>query len=283
MASARPKNFGFVIGAAKSGTTALFDALRKHPEICGSKMKEPHFFSFDETYALGIDYYLSLFSNWDASRHKVALDASATYSHSPKLGDSARRIHEFDPGARFIYIMRNPFERIRSHNQMFMTFGREALSASQGVEQDYLNISKYHYQISRYRQYFPREALLLLTLDQMVVDPEKMLLRIFEHLGVKANAGVTYKKLHSSDILYSMYFIKRALIERGDIEGGATTRDALNYFNGIAENEREEIRKIAARQFDVNEVDMERFRRALSDDMKALADEYGINVAAWGF
>lgn len=283
MASGRPKKFSFIIGAAKSGTTALFNALCTHPEICGSKMKEPHFFSFDETYASGLDHYFSLFPNWEASRHKLALDASATYSHSPKLGDSARRIHEFSPEARFIYIMRNPFERIRSHNQMFMTFGRKALSVSQDVEQDYLNISKYHYQLSRYRQYFSREALLLLTLDQMIAEPEKMLSRIFQHLDVRADVKVTYKKQHSSELLYSMFFIKRSLIERGDIDGGATTRSALNYFNNLGENEREEIKKIAAGQFDIDEGEKERFKRALHDDMRALADDYGIDVGAWGF
>jgi len=283
MASPRPTDFCFIIGAAKSGTTALFNALCKHSEICGPKMKEPHFFSFDETYALGIDYYLNLFPNWEAPRHRLAIDASATYSHSPKLADTARRIHEFNPGARFIYIMRNPFERIRSHNQMFMTFGRESLAVSKEVEQNYLNISKYYYQLSRYRQYFPKGALLPLTLDQMIAEPGKMLSRIFEHLCVKADADVTYEKQHSSDLLYSMYFIKRSLKERGDIDGGATTRDAWNYFNGIGENERKEIKKIAAGQFEIDEGNMERFRRALRDDMKALADEYGIDVAAWGF
>ena len=36
-----------IIGAAKSGTTALYHYLRQHPQIYMSPVKEPNFFAFE--------------------------------------------------------------------------------------------------------------------------------------------------------------------------------------------------------------------------------------------
>jgi Sulfotransferase family len=45
----------FIVGAAKAGTTALYDYLTQHPHVFLSRVKEPMFFSREENYARGID------------------------------------------------------------------------------------------------------------------------------------------------------------------------------------------------------------------------------------
>src|SRR3712207_6966731 len=47
----------FVIGAAKAGTTALYDYLTQHPRVFLSQVKETMFFSREEYYARGLDWY----------------------------------------------------------------------------------------------------------------------------------------------------------------------------------------------------------------------------------
>jgi hypothetical protein len=49
-----------VIGAAKSGTTALYHALKQHPEIAMCPVKEPRFFTFENQ---PLD-----FLNWDGKK-----------------------------------------------------------------------------------------------------------------------------------------------------------------------------------------------------------------------
>ena len=51
-----------VPGAAKSGTSSLHEALNKHPEICMSEIKEPHYFCRLGKYAQGSSYHNSLFT-----------------------------------------------------------------------------------------------------------------------------------------------------------------------------------------------------------------------------
>ena len=46
-----------IIGAAKSGTTTLYEYLCRHPQIFMSTPKEPDFFSLDQNYTKGIEWY----------------------------------------------------------------------------------------------------------------------------------------------------------------------------------------------------------------------------------
>lgn len=57
----------FIVGAAKAGTTALFQHLRRHPDVFIPATKEPHFFTrfspgpFYPPDILDRDAYLKLF------------------------------------------------------------------------------------------------------------------------------------------------------------------------------------------------------------------------------
>lgn len=38
-----------IVGTAKAGTTSLYAYLDQHPEVFMSEVKEPHFFSWEDT------------------------------------------------------------------------------------------------------------------------------------------------------------------------------------------------------------------------------------------
>ena len=83
----------FVLGAAKSATTALHDYLGQHPDIFMSDPKEP--FYFEAEYGLGSAFYFQrYFSNWRGerivgeSRHRnlyLPYVPDRIYSTTPKL------------------------------------------------------------------------------------------------------------------------------------------------------------------------------------------------------
>lgn len=105
--------FALIVGAMKSGTSNLFHVLGQHPQIAPCNLKEPNFFSDEQEYAKGFSYYRDLW-DWDPAVHKVALEASTTYTKYPRQ-EAAGRIAEAAKDFRLIYIMRNPLERIESH------------------------------------------------------------------------------------------------------------------------------------------------------------------------
>ena len=108
----------FIVGHHKCGTTALYEMLRRHPQIYMPDLKEPRFFASDlhalmrdgagahtETY----DEYLSLF---DAAKPEQRVgEASPSYLAPSRRGG---RIAEVQPAAQIIAILREPASFLRS-------------------------------------------------------------------------------------------------------------------------------------------------------------------------
>lgn len=101
-----------IIGAAKCGTTTLYEYLCRHPQVFMSVPKEPHFFAREPIYAKGMDWYRSLFSGAQASQ--VCGEASTLYTRWPDFPNCARRVAEHVPKAKLIYVMRHPIDRAYS-------------------------------------------------------------------------------------------------------------------------------------------------------------------------
>ncbi len=108
----------FIVGHAKSGTTALYEMLRRHPQIYMPDVKELWFFSpelrsrFRKPSARRpetLDGYLALFAA--AGREQRAGEASPRYLQSRT---AASRIAEVQPAARIIAILREPASFLRS-------------------------------------------------------------------------------------------------------------------------------------------------------------------------
>lgn len=109
----------FIIGAPKSGTTALSEYLRGHPNIYFSRVKEPHFFDLDTSkrLKLSLSTYLSLFDEADLARHKAIGEGSTGYLFSSV---AVAEILKFNPNAKFIVILRNPAELVQAwHSEMY--------------------------------------------------------------------------------------------------------------------------------------------------------------------
>src|SRR5690349_8105845 len=101
----RAPNF-FIVGAAKSGTTSLWQYLKQHPDIFmppDIALKEPAYYC--DTYGVeAYAAYLLMFFK-DAANQKRIGEASTTYLTSP---ESAGKIRDAVPDARIIMLLRNP-------------------------------------------------------------------------------------------------------------------------------------------------------------------------------
>ncbi len=102
-----------IIGAAKAGTTSLYKVLARHPGIFLSQPKEPEFFARDDRYGEGIRPYAALFET--AATDQLCGEASTLYSLSPLFPDTAGRIRAHVPGAKLVYVLREPVARAYSY------------------------------------------------------------------------------------------------------------------------------------------------------------------------
>ncbi len=174
-----------VIGAQKCGTTTLCELLGEHPEVYVAPEKEPHFFSLDENYARGWSHYLQNFA--EAGDRRVVGEGSTSYTMHPLRPDAAARVADRLPGARLVYIVRHPIERIESTYLHLRFTGREAGDDFMGALERHPQMvatSRYWDQIGRYRARFPDEQILVVFFDDLVADARSVLARCFEFLGV---------------------------------------------------------------------------------------------------
>lgn len=195
-----------IIGAAKSGTTALYRYVRQHPEIFMSDRKEPHHFSYTEetkktngpsdyiwTAITNPDEYESLFD--DVKDETAIGEASPTYIYVP---GTAERIHNKIPDPKLIAILRNPVERaysaymhlIRDDRETVNTFMEALLLEEERIKNNwgpiyhYTKCGMYFEQVIRYYRIFPKEKIMIIIYDDFKKHPLEVVQQIFNFLGV---------------------------------------------------------------------------------------------------
>jgi len=176
-----------IIGAAKCGTTSLFDLLGRHPEIGMCAEKEPMFFSNRKVYERGWEWYESLYAH--AAGKRALGEASHQYTCACVYPQAAGRVARDLPDARLIYIVRHPLTRIESEYEQVQMGWRglpvtEEFNSLVRSKPKFIETSLYWKQISLYREHYPDDRILVLFLEDFARDAATQLRRCFEFLGV---------------------------------------------------------------------------------------------------
>jgi hypothetical protein len=198
----------FIVGHHKSGTTAMYEMLRRHPAIFMPTMKEPEFFgrdrgeqrdpsptgrarTFGETRPQTYAAYLALFAS--AEPHQRVGEASPSYLRSPT---AAQLIAEVQPEARIIAILREPVSFLHSlHLQMVRNhvqseWDLEKAIAGEGVVREgeraphYSDRVRYVDQLRRYHEAFSSAQVLVLIYDDFRADNEGTVRAVLRFLDV---------------------------------------------------------------------------------------------------
>jgi hypothetical protein len=200
----------FIVGHAKCGTTALYQMLRRHPQIFMPELKEPLFFATDlrmrfQRPAAGplpteLDDYLSLFAA-AGSTQRVG-EASSSYLWSR---EAAGRIAAVQPDARIVAILREPASFLRSlHLQLLQNHieSQKSLRRALALEQPrregkqiprrctrpqalmYSERVRYVTQLRRFHEQFGRERVLVLIYDDFRAENEATVRGVLRFLDV---------------------------------------------------------------------------------------------------
>jgi hypothetical protein len=195
----------FVVGAGKSGTTAVWNYFQKHPGIfVTNKIEYKELGYFSDFYGIkDLNKYLSFFE--DAQKGQLIGEVCHSYISSP---ESAGRIHEAVPNAKIIMILRNPVERAYSLYNWMKMHGYESsrsfeialvnekqrlgdldfkINNLQGFYQNYmyLNSGKYYDQLKRYFALFRDENIKVILYKDFKNDQGKIMSDIFKFLGLE--------------------------------------------------------------------------------------------------
>ncbi|AII48496.1 hypothetical protein KR52_04970 [Synechococcus sp. KORDI-52] len=180
-----------IIGAAKSATTSLATALKRHPEIQISRSMEPKFFG--RNYLRGWEWYANQF----AADPQRPLRGEASTMYSSSYGSYIRTPelirHHLGP-IPLIYLVRHPLRRIESHWRHW--HGRikdcpafDQLLRSPRLRQRVVDASLYHQQWKRYRRWFPLQSMLSITTEELSAHPQTSLHRILRFIGATPDSS----------------------------------------------------------------------------------------------
>ncbi len=172
-----------VIGAAKAGTTSLHHHLDAHPEIAMAREKELHFFVGRDAWGRGINWYCRQF---DASvPHRG--ESSVSYTAYPRHTGVPALMHSVLPGAKLLYIVRDPIQRIVSAYVHRFSDGIERRPLSEAVSQlednDLVERSRYHYQLEQYLPFYPLSSIHVLSLEALRADPVSVMRGVYAFVG----------------------------------------------------------------------------------------------------
>lgn len=183
-------SMAIIVGAAGAGTRLLYEALRRHPQIAeNTYTPEPHFFGRPR-FAGGVDrfhngwpWYLAQW-DFDPERHRYALEASPSYTEYPAFDASFGRMKTMPIDYRFIYVLRDPIERLEAQLARSLARGRGRPAARELLGERPIGASCYALQIDRIVAHFRREELLLLPYTELRSDPARAVARALRFLGL---------------------------------------------------------------------------------------------------
>jgi sulfotransferase family protein len=225
-----------LVGAAKCGTTSLFDWICAHPLVArpstsGRPRKELLF--FDYNFYRGADWYRQHFPlerdrrefEREHGRRFLTGEATASYLTGHWVPGRVRRLL---PDVKLIVTLRNPVDRAYSAFQMSR---RERLEECESFEQalslepqrlagelerarsdpsynpplppplgywSYLHRSRYADHVERWLELFGQEQVLFLRFEDLVADPSSALARVYGFLGLPPHRAQALHKLNAA-------------------------------------------------------------------------------------
>jgi sulfotransferase family protein len=217
-----------IVGAAKAGTTSLFEWLGQHSFVAPACKKEVHF--FDYNYFRGEDWYRKHFPS-AAERDRFAAEHGQPFitgEASPSYLShhwAPQRLAALQPTARLLVTLRNPIDRAysqfqmsrREHEEPLQSFAEAVAAEERRLNGErarmltdrwynswpigcwsYLMRSRYAEQLERWLERFPREQFHFLTLEQLAADPQATLDRVHEFLGLPTHTYPQLEAMHVS-------------------------------------------------------------------------------------
>ncbi|MGB7417340.1 MAG: sulfotransferase [Thermosynechococcaceae cyanobacterium] len=200
-----------IIGAAKSGTTALHTYLEQHPQVYMTPEKETNFFAFD-----GVDLHFrgpgdSAINSFSITSAKDYAAQFANVTDETAIGEACplylyhpeapARIQASIPDAKLLVILRSPVDRAHANFLHLVRDGREphqdfahALEDEQRRIQEnwewfwhYRQQGYYSAQLQRYCDRFSADQLKVYLYEDLTQSPETLLQDIFQYLEVDSS------------------------------------------------------------------------------------------------
>ena len=219
-----------IIGAQKSGTSALAHFLGQHPAIAMSQPKEPHVFDAEDYKFDTIESKYGPFFE-GAGDGQMRGEATPIYLFLPNVIEELWRYNE---KLKVIVLLRDPVDRAISHYEMARERGEESLplwcallaefvrlrcdktpiaAGSSTRNRSYRTRGYYSRQLEHLFQYFKTDQVLIMPMERLLKDHNGALKAIFSFLGVDINCEIPREIVFSKGSDKRFYPISRLILK----------------------------------------------------------------------
>ncbi len=199
----------FVIGASRSGTTALYHMLGQHPDIFMPRTKEIHYFDRDARYRKNLNGYRPYFKGY--AGQKMIGEITPFYFYADMLYNAdgiveydrdecaVTRIHHHYPDAKIIISLRNPFDRIRSMYKKNYYLGKipkrfdACIKGEMAGEKDHTLVlrNRYDIHLSKVLSTYPAGQVHVMIFEDWIKDQVATMKDISAFLDISADFTFT--------------------------------------------------------------------------------------------
>jgi len=269
-----------IIGAMKCATSTIHDQLAKQDGISMSEPKEPNFFSDDEQWDRGLDWYSSLFESMPKADIKG--ESSTHYTKLPTYPDCIDRLHEHLPNVKLVYVMRDPVDRLVSqfiHEWSVNAISKDC-SIAQAVKEfsELIDYSRYAMQLEPFVERYGMDSILPVFFERVMDEPQRELERIACFIGYEGDVqwvaddaqNVSSQRQRRSPMLNMVLNLKLVQVVRRTL---------------LPESLRAKIRSrwTMKDRPTLSEAAIERIREQLDPDMARLGEMFGIDLSCDNF
>jgi hypothetical protein len=181
-AKMNPPNF-IIIGAMKCATSTLHEQLAQQPGIFMTCLKEPNFFSDDEQYFKGIEWYRSQFQ--EAMPGDLCGESSTHYTKLPTYPKTVERLAKYCPDVKLIYIMRHPIDRLIAQYIHEWTERKISVEIDRALQShpELLEYSLYSKQLEPYIDIFGKQQILPIFFERLIQSSQDEIERIGQFIN----------------------------------------------------------------------------------------------------
>lgn len=237
-----------IIGAGKSGTTSVYHAIKQHPQVFMSAVKEPNFFALEGQQKIngydaddpdGFNFYPWAVTNlddyqllFDKVQHEKAIGESSTmYQYMPK---APQNIKKHIPDVKLIAIFRNPADRLYSRYQHLLREDRVPTEKFEDCfekgnlwwqKNDLVQEGFYYTHMKRYFEIFDSKNIKIMLYEDLRKDPQAFMKELFVFLEIDENfepdMSIRYNVSGKVKNKYVNYLIGQQSVIRRAIESVA--------------------------------------------------------------
>jgi hypothetical protein len=193
-----PRPDFIIIGAMKCATSTLHEQLALQPGFFMSTPKEPNFFSDDDCFARGLDWYRGLFA--EAPEGSIRGESSTHYTKLPTHPRTVERLLATGWDCRFIYVMRHPVDRLVSHyiHEWTQRVMRRDINEELTLHPELVDYGRYAYQLRPWLDAFGKDRVLPVFFEALQSMPQAELDRVAAFLG--CGNSLTWREMPAQNV-----------------------------------------------------------------------------------